>query len=409
LQPIEVTFSHAGTGPTTIGDVHAASGQIVKIKVTDTNTHCFTFNPTVVSNPQIARALESKGLSANETVEFDLEMRDDPLEVTIEARKGSDPQCDTLGLSERLTGKQPPPWKVRILREGWDVAFAGAYTADTVTNPVFGLVAGQKQIDPAPAAKTAGFFVKSFPKQEDAYRLGAAAMVHVFHTSPSAFSWHDISWTPVSFGLGVGEASQVRYFLGSGVRFGSKFFLTGGVVVGSVKTLPAGLIANNADDPAGFTTNANALGAMGSKTRAGAFVGVSYTFAGVGPSSFTGPFTAVQPAVAGVQSTAADFSLSSQPSEVSVIQTQSVDSIITVSFSGNFKDEVTLSAKDLPTDMTAKFEQPTLKATGISKITLTTKATTPIRPEPYTVTVTGTGGDKARWTTIKVKVTKTTE
>src|SRR5258708_7551872 len=206
LQPIEVTFSHAGTGPTTIGDVHAANGQHVIIRVTNTNTHCYAFNSSVVSSPlQMMAKAKGQALSANETAEFDLEMRDDPLEVTIEARKqGSDPECNIPGLSDRVTGGQPPPWKVRILREGWDIAFARGYTADTVTNPVFGLVAGQKQIDPAPAAKTAGFFVKTFPEQEDAYRLGAAAMVHVFHTSPTAFSWHDISWTPVSFGLGVG-------------------------------------------------------------------------------------------------------------------------------------------------------------------------------------------------------------
>jgi len=294
LQPIEITFSHTGASATTIGDVHAASGQKIDVYVTNTNTKCYAFNGKAVVAKQPTANLRQEFLFTETVGPFEAEMRDDPFEITIEARSiNSDPACKPGG--ERIEGGTPGPWKIRVLREGWDIAFAGAYTADTATNPVYGLVAGQKQVDPSPAPKTSGFFIKRFREQEDAYRLGAAAMVHVFHTSPSTFAWHDIAWVPVSFGLGVGEASQVRYFLGTGIRFGPKFFLTAGPVIGSVKTLPAGLVADNADDPAGFTTNANALGSMGSRTRTGFFVGVSYTFAGVGPSSFTGPFTQVHP------------------------------------------------------------------------------------------------------------------
>jgi hypothetical protein len=267
---------------------------VIHIQIRDTETDCYAFNYSVIEEEIEAGGEPSA--SYTDVVDFYIPFWGDPLQIKIEAQKlddADDKACRRGG--ERGDGSSLPAWQIRILPEGWDISFSGAFTADGLTDPVYGLVPGSFQIDPAPGApKTRGNFVTRFPDLEDRERLGAAAMAHVIHTDPKRFTRWDISLVPVSFGFGVGEASQARYFLGSGIRFGQKFFLTGGVVAGSEKRLPAG-VSTDPEDRSSFTTDVNLLNNLPSRTSGSWFVGVSYTFAGVGPSAFMGPFSSVAP------------------------------------------------------------------------------------------------------------------
>ncbi len=288
--PADVIISHKNGSVSALGTIHRRRGDTVHIQLIDTDTDCFAYNASVVETP---KAADGKELPFTNVVDFYTTFWGDPITVSIEARQiNTSTVC--AGAAEHVAGKTPGPWLVNITTDGWDLAFSGAYLADTVTDPVYALVPGKKQIDPEPAAKTAGFSVQRFKEQEDRWHRGVAAMVHVIHTDPRAFAWHDIAWAPISFGLGIGDNADVRYYLGTGIRWGDKFYLTAGPMIGSSKRLPNGLTTDTQLE-ANFTTNASALATLPTRTRTGFFVGVSYSFATVNANSFNGPFAAVAP------------------------------------------------------------------------------------------------------------------
>jgi hypothetical protein len=99
------------------------------------------------------------------------------------------------------------------------------------------------------------------------------------------------------------------------------------------------------------------------------------------------------------------FLISASPQTLTIPQGGLGTSTITSTLNGNFNSTVTLSASGLPTGASASFSPASLAAPGggVSTLTLTVGATTPVGS--YNITVTGSGGGQTHSTTIALTVT----
>jgi len=97
-----------------------------------------------------------------------------------------------------------------------------------------------------------------------------------------------------------------------------------------------------------------------------------------------------------------DFSISANPSTLSVIQGQGATSTISTAVVSGAAQTVTLSASGLPAGATATFSPSAVTAGGSSTLTMTTASSTPVGD--YSITVTGTGASASHATTISLAV-----
>jgi hypothetical protein len=96
-----------------------------------------------------------------------------------------------------------------------------------------------------------------------------------------------------------------------------------------------------------------------------------------------------------------NFSLSNSMS-LSATQGASATNTITASLTSGFAQPVSFSASGLPSGASASFSQKTCSPTCSSLLTIETAASTP--PGSYTITVTGTGGEVTKPTTVSLTV-----
>ena len=96
-----------------------------------------------------------------------------------------------------------------------------------------------------------------------------------------------------------------------------------------------------------------------------------------------------------------DFSLSANPSSVSIQQGQQGTSTITVNPIGGFSGSVTLNATGMPSGVTANFNPNPTSTTSL--LTLTVPAGTPTGTS--TVTITGTSGSLTHQTSLQLTIT----
>jgi uncharacterized membrane protein len=101
----------------------------------------------------------------------------------------------------------------------------------------------------------------------------------------------------------------------------------------------------------------------------------------------------------------AGFSLSANPTSVSVKQGKSGSSTITSTTTGGFNSAVTLSATGQPTGVTVTFNPTSITGTGTSLMTMTVASTT--KTGTYPITVKGTSGSTTETTTVTLTVTGT--
>jgi plastocyanin len=105
-----------------------------------------------------------------------------------------------------------------------------------------------------------------------------------------------------------------------------------------------------------------------------------------------------------------DFGVSSNPSNLSILQGSNANSTITISSINNFAGTITLSANSFPSGPATSFgTNPVMVSSGgtaTSKLTISIPQTT--SPGQYSVTVTGTNssGSPSHTTTVSVTVTK---
>ena len=99
------------------------------------------------------------------------------------------------------------------------------------------------------------------------------------------------------------------------------------------------------------------------------------------------------------------FALSSSASSMTVGQGGTGSSTTTSTLSGSFNSSIALSASGLPAGTTATFSPPSISApgSGLSTLTISVSASTPVGT--YGVIVTGTGGGQTHSTSINLTVT----
>jgi hypothetical protein len=278
--PVDVTIDHASGLITPSGLIRKRPGDVIHIQIQHTNLDCYSFNANVAATTSGQEDVTTHALDQH--TDFGVRYDGDPITITIAAF----PRAGATGcpvLPDRKPGGTPGPWEIKVANDGWDLAFAGAFTADNLTDPKFSI----EQSSPATSAGAPAQYT-IFKDKGDSVRLGSAAMVHLYHTEPDPNGGGGVFVVPFSFGLGVGDASHVRYYMGPGIRFDKKLFLNLGVVLGPQATL--------SHRPSGTTTDANFLTShSGTRTAAKFFFSVSYSFIGVGPDAFKGPFSSVMP------------------------------------------------------------------------------------------------------------------
>lgn len=262
----KIAFDHQANQPQDPGVVSLKAGESFQLQFVNTFPDCFEYSYRAVELP--IDALRSPGAPPEREdlclspIVHDGKPRDYLVFIT---RKDRAPDgCPSLA-----TRGEDNPWVVPVRTFGWTVGFAGGFVVDDLTDPSYGLVEAEREVD---GMTEQGFRVIRQSERDDDYSLGAAAMVHVFHTDPQKLG----PWAPLTFGLAVNNGSAVRYFLGTSLRFSDQAFLTAGAVFGGRDRLPPGLdLGDNS-----FTTNANALNNLDSRNDMGWFVGVSYAFLG---------------------------------------------------------------------------------------------------------------------------------
>ena len=104
--------------------------------------------------------------------------------------------------------------------------------------------------------------------------------------------------------------------------------------------------------------------------------------------------------------TTAGFSLSANPTSVSVAQGASGTSTITSTVTGGFNTAVVLSASGQPSGVTVSFNPTSITGNGTSTMTMAVGST--VTPGTFTITVTGTAGSTTHTTTVSLTVTSTT-
>ena len=98
------------------------------------------------------------------------------------------------------------------------------------------------------------------------------------------------------------------------------------------------------------------------------------------------------------------FSLSANPTSLTVQQGASGNTTITAAILGSFDSAVALSASGMPTGVTASFSPTSIPAPGSGTSTLTLTASSSAAAGTYTITVTGTGGSLTETTTVSLTV-----
>lgn len=121
------------------------------------------------------------------------------------------------------------------------------------------------------------------------------------------------------------------------------------------------------------------------------------------PTSFVVDDFALNASTSG--GSAGDFTISANPSVISMAQSSSSTSTVATTISGSFGSAIALSASGLPAGATASFSPASIAAPGNGSSTVTFLAGSATATGTYNVIVTGTGGVQTHSTAISVTVT----
>jgi hypothetical protein len=148
---------------------------------------------------------------------------------------------------------------IAVKENQWNIDFAGAFTINSLTDPVFYL---QSKDENGESTQV----VVEDSKAQDSVRLGVGAFIHLYHDR--------LPYLAASFGLGVNQGNRVTYYLGPSWRFSGKAALTTGVALGSINRLPAGVTTGS------LIADPNALNNLPTRIDEGWFFSISYGFLG---------------------------------------------------------------------------------------------------------------------------------
>jgi hypothetical protein len=144
-----------------------------------------------------------------------------------------------------------PVW-VRTV--GWKLSFSSGFAFSELENPKFFLETVEAENgsmddampmdgmgDPVPAEEVK--IVRRDRDGEDDFRPDLMALANLQFPSDLGQRSRALGWLKhfgLSFGVGIGEDSEPRYYFGPSVNLGSHFVLTAGWAGGKVETLPSG-------------------------------------------------------------------------------------------------------------------------------------------------------------------------
>jgi len=114
-------------------------------------------------------------------------------------------------------------------------------------------------------------------------------------------------------------------------------------------------------------------------------------------------FGALTPPVSITVNPAPDFSVSANPSSVSIAQGSSQTETVSLNNAGGFSGSVTLTASNLPVGVTAAFNPTSISGAAVSTMTLTASPTATVGTA--SVTITGTGAAATHTATVSLTVT----
>ena len=165
--------------------------------------------------------------------------------------------------------------------------------------------------------------------------------------------------------------------------------------VGLTVSCPTGLTCTMTPTSVTPASGGTATSALSVSASAGTAAG-NYTATVTGTSETLSHSTSVTVAVQ-------DFSVSANPTSVSITQGQNGTSTISVTAANGFSGSVALSATGCPTGATCSFSPSSVNPGSSSTLTVATTSSTP--GGTYTVSVTGTSGTLSHSTGVSVTVT----
>jgi subtilase family serine protease len=121
---------------------------------------------------------------------------------------------------------------------------------------------------------------------------------------------------------------------------------------------------------------------------------------GWGSPNGTGLINALAPT-----SSSPNFTISTSPGSVSVVQGGNGTSTITTAVSGGFNSAIALSASGQPAGVTVSFSPTSIAAPGSGSSTMTIAVASTTAIGTYTITVAGTGGSTTQTATVSLTVT----
>jgi cellulose 1,4-beta-cellobiosidase len=351
-----------------------------------------SFNPASIANGSGASTLTFTA-AANATVPAA------PVILTVTGTSGSIVQTTTINLT--VVGRPDfsitaaPPAAVTITpgsnpTASVTVASLFGFTG-SVSITATGLPAGVSANFSPSSVNGSGTIVVNFNAQTST--PAGTTNISIVGTSGSLTHSATIALTvtgPSDFSLSATNASVVQ----GGTGISTVTVTRGGGFTGTVALSVGGL-------PAGVTASFNPTSTTSTSTltfSAAGTAGVSATTVTItGASGNLSHSTTITLAVVPAQ----NFSLSANPSSVSVAQGGTVTSSITVTPTGGFTGSVALSASGLPSGVTATLNP--ASTSGTSTVSFTASGTATVGPA--TVTILGTSGSLSHTTTIALNVT----
>jgi subtilase family serine protease len=214
-----------------------------------------------------------------------------------------------------------------------------------------------------------------------------AALINALTTPPAP--GYSVSASPSSVSVVQGSAGTstiTATFVGG---------FTGSVTL-SASGQPSGVTVGFGTNPISTSGGTSVMTmTVGSTTATG-----TYTITVTGTSGTTTETTTVSLTV--TAPVAGNFSLSANPTSLSVRRGSSGTSTITSTVSGGFDSAVALTASGMPTGVTPAFSPTSITGTGTSTLKLTVGSST--TTGTYTITITGTSGSLSHTTTVSLRV-----
>ena len=254
-----VTLDHA-TKTISPSTLFVGRGDAIRIQITNTEPRCFLYNASAAFVQQEDSSLPLRALARNDTlttVDLPIVIHQPQYNsyiVTIERLGAED--CDEPHALGDYT------FTVNVQTLGWALDFGGAFYMSDLTSSKYFLEPGKADDD------SEGFFVRQNTDVEDSFSRGLSLVIHLKNQK-----WdrtRNVVWAPITFGVGLSESTD--YFAGTSLKFGDAMYLTVGAIFSDVDELPISLKQDE------FTSNANALDTLGTKSEIGLFVSFSYAF-----------------------------------------------------------------------------------------------------------------------------------